>query len=346
MRNFKKNKSENIKSFVNKAKTAEEYRKAAENHRKAAKNMRTTFLKTGVFMLSAAVVIIVMTIAWFMSNNKVGASGTNINANNSERYIIASAGNRQKAEQDNYKENGENILSDSEGSEYTNYYDTLTGETVTLQEDKKLTLYNGTVWHLQDHDTMHPGARGVLEFYVIPQVENLQELTFSFDVAAYKAVNDVNNPVSLVEDEVINQLLEGHILFFTNLDDSDGYSGWIGTNEKKITVKDKNGTLQKNLPYKVSIYWIWPRKYRNFIYHQKSMQGDLFATESEDYKQLISFINKNQAKFFYNNSEEMKGITTDINMSDDEYVLGTSYYNIADEYIGTNVNYIYLEINL
>ena len=31
-------------------------------------------------------------------------------------------------------------------------------------------------------------------------------------------------------------------------------------------------------------------------------------------------------------------------MDDSVYALGTSYYNIADEYIGKNVNYVYLEI--
>lgn len=329
---------------VDTAKTAEEYRKAAEAHREAAKNMRKTFLKTGIFTVAAVVAILVITIAWFSNNSRVGGDGINIAADGVEKYVIASAGTRQTAEQEKYKENGENILSDSGGTEYISYYDTLTGDTVTLQEDNKLTLFQGSAWHLQDNGTMQPGARGVLEFYVIPQVEGLRELQFSLNTAGYRGTADESNPVSLVEENVLNELLEGHILFFTNLDDVNGYSGWLGAGEKKISVKAKSGNLQKNLPYKVSIYWIWPRRYRNFIYHQRSTHGDLFATESEDYTTLISFINENKTKFFYNYNENIDDVNTGIDMDDDAYARGTSYYNIADEYIGQNVNYIYLEI--
>lgn len=329
---------------VNTVKTAEDYRKAAEAHKEAEKNMRTTFLKTGIFFVLALVVIIILAIAWFVSNNRVSGEGTSIGANSSEIYLIASTGTRQTAERDKYKENGENILSDTEASEYTSYYDTLTGETVALQDDQKLELYNGSAWHLQDNGTMKPGARGVLEFYVIPQIQGLSELTFNLNTAGYKETENASNPVSLVEDPVFNALLEGHILFFTNLDDANGYSGLLGPGEKEIRVKAKSGELQKDIPYKVSIYWIWPRRYHNFIYHQRTTYGDLFGTESEDYTALLSFINSNRNNFFYNNNKEIKAIVTQKDMSDEDYALGTSYYNMADEYIGTHVDYIYLEI--
>lgn len=239
------------------------------------------------------------------------------------------------AEQEQYKSNGENILTDIDDETYSSFYDTLTEKMITPQENLK--LYKGTAWHLQDNGTMQPGARGVLEFYVIPQVDGLTEIFFAINIAGYQKTSDEKNPVALVEDSVLNDLLKGHILFFEKLDDVDGYSGWLGGDEKEIRVKDKSGSLQKDLPYKVTIYWIWPKRYRNFIYHQRSTQGDLFATESGDYKALISFINENQKKFFYNYKKPMESITTEIDMNDEAYTLGTAYYNAADEYIGTNI---------
>ena len=325
-------------------KTAEEYRKKAEMHQEAARSMRKTFLETGIFFAIAMIGIIVIAVAWFVTNNQVGAESSNVAANSAEQYLIASAGTRQKIEQEKYKENGMNILTDTDGEEYSGYYDILTGENVTLRDDNKLTLYKGSAWHLQDNGTMKPGANGVLEFYVIPQVEGLKQLTFTLNTVGYMATTDDNNPITLVEDSVVNELLEGHILFFTNFDDVNGYRGWLGTGEKKISVKAKSGDLQKDLPYKVSIYWIWPRRYRNFIYHQQATYGDLFSGESEDYTSLITFINGNKTKFFYNNGDVVDDIETKIDMDDSDYTLGTSYYNIADEYIGKNVNYIYLEI--
>lgn len=339
-----KDESANTENTVNTAKTAEEYKKAAEAHKESVKNMRKTFLETGIIMIMAVVAIIVISVAWFLNNSRVGINGINIEADSVEKYVLASAGIRQNSELEKYKENGMNILSDTAGEEYDSYYDTGIGENVTLEDGKKLVLYKGTAWHLQDNGTMQPGSRGVLEFYVIPQVEGLKELKFTLDTVGFRDTEDENNPVLPVDNTVLHELLKGHILFFTNLDDVNGYSGWLGADEKRVIVKAKSGDLQKDLPYKVSIYWIWPRRYRNFIYHQNSTHGDLFAADSEDYRKLISFINENESKFFYNYNNSIDGFITGIDMDDSVYALGTSYYNIADEYIGKNVNYVYLEI--
>ena len=112
----------------------------------------------------------------------------------------------------------------------------------------------------------------------------------------------------------------------------------------------KNSSFKKDVPYKVTIYWIWPQYFRNYVYTQKSTQGDLFTdaanqTDGSDYARINTFINKSQNKLFYDESANVQ-VTFPINkdMAQDTLEQCSNYYNKADEYIGTNAKYIYVGI--
>ena len=55
---------------------------------------------------------------------------------------------------------------------------------------------------------------------------------------------------------------------------------------------------------KVTLYWIWPKYFRNYIYGSRNTYGDLFTDVSDknaDYTELLKLVNNssNKDKLFY-----------------------------------------------
>ena len=105
----------------------------------------------------------------------------------------------------------------------------------------------------------------------------------------------------------------------------------------------------------MTLYWKWPQYFRNYIYTDRSTQGDLFTNvvEQSEYSNLNDFINKqknvNSSKLFYDvAATDDTQITADINnqMNDDTLNTCSNYYNQADEYIGKNARYVYVQIQV
>ena len=158
------------------------------------------------------------------------------------------------------------------------------------------------------------------------------------------------------EDTTLQNLIQGHILFFQQLDDVYGYQKWLKADESFVIEAPKNSSFKKDVPYKVTIYWIWPQYFRNYVYTQKSTQGDLFTnaanqTSDSDYARINTFINSqrtietSQNKLFYDESGKVQvGSPINKDMAQDTLDQCSKYYNKADEYIGTNAKYIYVGI--
>ena len=325
-----------------------------------------------VLAFTTLIAIIAVCIAWFVSNTKVTMTVTSISAENTVPFELASAGERQKPELSQGK-----LSEGSNENNYSNYIDYKTGTTYPLNGK---TLYTGSsslAWRLNGQQKFYPGASGELEFYFIPKQDGLKKITFQINLTGYKEGN--GNNLSLVENHVWENLIQGHILIFTGLDanNTKGYSGWLGEinessneliNELTINASDiKNSAsdtavFEKNMPYKVILYWKWPKEFRNYVYNDRTGKGDLFTDTSEaDYKKLLKFVNaqvpaneaygaKNTSKLFYSAKTYSSGFSgaensIDINMSDEIFESCTNYYNLADEYIGKNAQYIYVELN-
>ena len=103
------------------------------------------------------------------------------------------------------------------------------------------------------------------------------------------------------EDTTLQNLIQGHILFFQQLDDVSGYQKWLKADESFVIEAPKDGSFQKDVPYKVTIYWIWPQYFRNYVYTQKSTQGDLVMiteTSSLATSSLITLSSSFKSKAF------------------------------------------------
>lgn len=338
--------------------TTEELQERIQNEKKNAKRSLR-------FAFTALIAIIAVCIAWFVANNQVSMTGTQISAENDEPFELASVGTRQSVEMDKLKDNENNNILSGGGlnNSYSQCIDIYTGKTESLvQNGKNLELHTGSsglAWYLDGQESFSPGAGGELTFYLIPKKSGLTEATFSFELNGYK--EKTNNKIEKVTgDEKLQNLLEGHILFFRNLTDEKGYFNWLGENLSFTVKAPKNsdgttGEFQRNMPYKVTVYWVWPRYFRNYIYTKRSTEGDLFTdkadqSENSDYTKIINFVNqqksKENSKLFYHKSNQAEIPGDAASMTDDIRDICTLYYNQADEYIGTEIQYIYIQVKV
>ena len=309
--------------------------------------------RSTVFLFAALIAIIAICIAWFVSNTRVHVTTGTISAQDSTLFELASVGGRTEAESEHLVDaNKKNLLTAGNEKNYETYYDMQAESEVK----KEQTYHVGTAdlaWHLQSaNSTVSPGASGKLEFYIIPKVENLKSVTVKLNVAAYgKASN--NSAIEESNNNVLKRLIKGHILLFQNLDDQKGYSNWLRPDDGKYTFivsAPASDGFQTNCPYKVTVYWIWPKYFRNYIYMQKSTQEDLFGNSPDKttYDDLLKYVNEQRtlkgSTLFYDKAGKGTDITEDINNSMDGALLDicSQYYDDADEYIGTNAGYLYV----
>ena len=307
-----------------------------------------------IFAFVALIAVIALGIAWFMSNSKVTSTGTSVSAQDDRLFELASVGKRQTAEEYYLiDESKKSILSAGTEKTYASYIENGT------EVQKEQTYHVGTgslAWYLDSQESILPGANGKLEFYIIPKKDNVKSVTVSFDINAYVYTDEGNKRAVKSEDTTLQNLIQGHILFFQQLDDVYGYQKWLEADKPFVIEAPENGSFKQNVPYKVTIYWIWPQYFRNYVYTQKSTQGDLFTdaanqTSDSDYARINTFINsqrtveKGQNKLFYDESANVQ-VTSPINkdMAQDTLEQCSNYYNKADEYIGTNAKYIYVGI--
>ena len=340
----------------------------AEDKKKA---VRSLFMA-----LSALVVMVGFCIAWFVSNHRVNATGMNIEAANAQDFQLASKGKRQEAEQKYLKnKDSQNILNNG-----TAYLINSDGKMIDASDgtDNTETYYAGftnLAWRLDDDVTLMPGASGSMTFYIIPRKENLTSANLTFTLKAYE--DDTKTGVAAVsKDNQLQNLVMGHILFFRNREADGSYAGWIAPDENgsylmanseySFTVTPENKTtFEKDKPYPVTLYWVWPNYIRNYIYTNQN--GSLFTNpDSSDYQDLLKFLNKEN---FQNNETEQKyskifyvkpdsgaasakdstsGNGNQINSNITDAVLNecNEAYNNADQYIGKNARYLYVDVTV
>lgn len=291
----------------------------------ALKELKKELLKTTFFLLAVLAVLAYGSRAWFVSNSRVHSGAASVSAQY-ELVRIASKGVRQSSE--------EKLLELPEGTEYRDpddsyiYYYTESGEiALRLSEDY----------------IVSPGASGSIDFYIIPTRDGAMTVTLYLGLAGY-VENKAGDGVERVQDDVLDALLSGHILLFRNYQ-GGYYSGWIG-NQGSAGLLDNSVTVtlpedtKAGEPFQVTLYWIWPLRYKNMV-------GDLHASDSLEYtEQFWPFVEAQTQNMTsvpetsYRYSRVF--LTKDASLEDPDS--RTRAYNLADEYIGTNADYLYLTI--
>ena len=271
--------------------TAEEYRQKAQKQIELLKNQWKIFFRTGIIVVAAFIVMIVVSIAWFVSNTRVDATGVAIRPADMP-FDLAAAGTESNASADRgmYDE----LLTVSPGAsreiDGKKYWSTDGSHTSICWAVTPESNMNNT-----DEDgkptVIEPGSYGKMTFYIILNKDGPLKVTLELVLAGYQIADDkknaenvTKNDLTEVTDPSLQQLLEGHILLFAGYNEKAGcYKGWIsrdagvwrmslgsGTEAAVLEVKSgkltwNNTNAQKDTAYPVTIYWIWPERLESYL---------------------------------------------------------------------------------
>ena len=160
--------------------TPEEYREKAQEQIQDLKDQWKTFFRTGPIVIAATIVMIAVSIAWFVSNTKVDATGVQIRAAGSEFDIAAEAKPNVESATGAY----DDLLSVSKGA--------------TLSIGNKNFGYTGEgktsiSWAITDDSNMQnnkdlgiePGSSGKLTFYIISHKDGPLSVNMNLTFTGY-----------------------------------------------------------------------------------------------------------------------------------------------------------------
>ena len=359
--------------------TPEEYRQQARDKISEVKNEWKVFLRTGIIMFVALVVIIIACIAWFVSNNKVTISGTKVQSAGSEFELAAVA-----------KPNSENSA-----GVYDELLDVPEG-TATIIKNQKFLATNGSktsiTWAITDDCNMNnntkggiePGASGKMTFYIISHKKGPLSVTLDLTLAGYTGEETAAKSSDLKKaDETAQQLLKGHVLLFAGYDSvARSYKGWISEDagswsmtldsEEVVLSRAENGKLtwsvknaKKDTAYPVTLYWVWPEMLGSYLVKDQNSIGKRPILFPEDWNDESSHLTELPKKlfttmcnltgnryFYWKESEDFAGTVTPEKLNQmrthfNPVMYGTLavYYNQADEYLGSNVRFVKLKLD-
>ena len=210
---------------------------------------------------------------------------------------------------------------------------------------------------------IEPGSSGSLTFYVVPKYDGKVELNLNLSLIPYKkAEGDQFNEITEENDKTAKNFIDGHILFFLEKGTDQKEIRWIKDGTFKIEIEN----AKKNEEYGYTLYWCWPQSFGEAVLKS----GDSYLngrktlffefTNGETMRNTILQIDgwsmvKNPERYFYSNltkaplnsgQKELKEIANMYNQSSEEFSIEaknafvdlSSYYNQADQYIGSHVD--------
>ena len=216
---------------------------------------------------------------------------------------------------------------------------------------------------------IEPGASGQLTFYVVPKYDGAVELNMKLSMIPYKVNGDQFTEITEETDKIAKNFVEGHILFFLEKKTENAKElQWIKDGTFEISIAD----AKENQEYGYTLYWCWPQSFGEAVLQERDiyLNGNkiLFSefTNGEEMRNSIlqtdefSMVKKPE-RYFYSNltrnplSAEQKELQEIPNMyntasSDwreaekNAFVDLSSYYNQADQYIGSHVHCVRIKM--
>lgn len=281
--------------------------------------VRSTFLA-----LAALIVIVVACYAWFANNKTVSANLGQVSVN-ADCFELASEG----------MAGGDNTLSivpteyRNEGEDWGTDRGTQTGN------EKQSILWrmnnNSHIGNLAKSGSgIRPGAKGKLEFYVIPKRSSAMTIHAYLDVIPYKETKGTPKVLTEVSNETIQLLLRGHLLFSYKVGDKAQYH-LVQLSDGGFSIDIPEGSQE----VKVTIEWYWPY----LLSHAEKYDSTIAGL-------IVGSLNGDPQYFLYDEDgtlSEYAGKVTSNNLGSYLKRLG-AYYNNADQQIGDNVDSIVLRL--
>lgn len=319
-----------------------------KSNRDVVKDARRRLVRSACYALAALAVMAVAAYAWFARSQNAAATGMSASTT-ATRYTITttpgtlSDGNGGYSVYEKDYENGNearNFLTEltKAGLRIDDHMQVGADSNLLNHQALNLTLENG-----DPNAQLSPGASGKLEFTVIPYVTDLGDVTVSLErnFVFYDSTDAGNTQAE--------KLMSGHLLFFLEKTDEDGYGNWI---QDSFTIsKDQfceGESSETTKPYSFTLYWVWPERFHNFYYTgTSSYYRNLFQSEdSADRKNLLADMQNHLDKYF-DTTVTLDGslLTAEGDLTGDAYTRFTRQYDLADEMIGNRIPLFQLRVN-
>lgn len=302
--------------------TAEGYRQKAQKQIELLKNQWKIFFRTGIIVVAAFIVMIVASIAWFVSNTRVDATGVAIQPADMP-FDLAAAGTESNASADRgmYDELLTVSLGASREIKGKKYWSTDGSHTsicwaVTPESNMNNTGEDGKPTGIE------PGSYGKMTFYIIPNKDGPLKVTLDLVLTGYQIADNKKNEANVTQNDLtevtdpsLQQLLEGHVLLFAGYNEKAGcYKGWIsrdagewsmrlGSETEAAVLESKSGKLtwnntnaKKDTAYPVTIYWIWPERLESYLRKADGYSGKnplLFSENPSSEENALSALPEN-----------------------------------------------------
>lgn len=237
-------------------------------------------IMTYVMLLITLVAILSITIAWMTFGKSITIGSGEFGVGDYQKIKVT-------------KENDINAddISKQDNQTVEEYFDVSIPEFVNVRENDKL----------------QPGIYGCMTFYVTALDEDITSCRISPEI-----ITDCIDTISDEDKAQIDELLNGHMLLFSQRTGSAGdysYLGWINAdNPYEVALTYKT-------PVRVDIYWVWPYEYADL----EKIITDNAAEEHQIALGDRQIFEWNRPETIYSESDR---------------------YDYADSFIGSNVNNI------
>lgn len=348
------------------------YKKEEEERREY---IHKKIFKIGSIALFLLVMFIFASIAWFTMSREVGSDGMSMTTVG-DLFNIEPLGDPAHAGiYDDASKNStyvrDKLMSEAEKTGDIITWTITDDEAVTDSETGSTTvtkgknLGNGPAEGYEGG--ISPGSSGEIQFIIKPSVPVNAE--FDFYVYSYSGGYDeygdedktkiaIIDGTSGSDERIAKLLLNGHILLFKNIDENGKYSGLLEVDSEDDLKRIMEESYSSQTT--VSIYWIWPETLAEIILDENNsaqrnnLRGKRNICNSTGKSEIISLF-KNKPEWFLldpDNGTRSWASTFNPDVSDENvintinsnYSLYSSYYNEADQHIGTYVSYIFVDM--
>lgn len=290
-------------------KSAEEYRRLADEHAQTLKDFWKRFAVSGLFVL-ALVIILFASLAWFAANNRVGGTSSAISAK-AARYSISGPAEGQAGKYD--------------------------GKVASLESNDSLNVsatYN--LNNFTSGGSLRPGSYGELQVTVTPVAGDVRDITLTIERNIA-----LRTSATITNTDALANLFRGHVLFFRGRDENGYYSDPVLDDKLTIEASEfcAEGSNTTTVPVTITLYWVWPSQFSSYVLTgQINYSKNLFSgVDSTGYTMLIEDINTNSTRYF---SVKPDVISINHDMSSADLETCAEAYNLADEVLGTNAEYL------
>lgn len=364
--------------------TPEEYGQKARKEMQDLKNQWKIFFKTGFIMLAALIAIIVACIAWFVSNNEVDSTGMNIRAAGSEFDLAASIKNAESTNgiYDNLLSvpNGEknNEYSVTSGNHTAISWAITDNSNLRNETDKSLGIEPGSSGSITFY--IIPHKNGALNVSLTLSLTGYTLKNTGTELTSESLTDIKADAQQLLEGHIL--LFAGYDEqknSYKGWISQDGDPWSMSLDNSSLSQKE-NGELIWSIKdakaenaYPVTVYWIWPELLESYLLKKESYTGTrplLFPAEkaeSASDSNLEALPSKLFAKMCKgldessgnsgNSNRYLRWETEEATVTVDTlkqirnrynsalYGNVAAYYDLADQYIGSNVQYVKLTLN-